>query len=420
MNTKYFYSFLTVLILMFSGILEAHNLNKYSTTSKTNGLNHNSSQAKQVSTKTLQTNKPVATIDAFSQIEAESYTSMSGVQIAGDTGNKVGFIQNGDYIEFDDVDFGTGALSFDVSLGTDNQGGIIEIRLDALDGPLVGSVMGTGTGSFNTFKTFRTNLAPTVTGIHKLYLKFTDGLSEYLFDLDWFKFNTTPIVNPTIDAFSQIEAEDYTEMYGVQAEPCSEGGSNLGYIEYDDYIAFKDVDFGTGALSFEARAASTKATGGAIEIILDDAFLLATPKGVCNVLLTGGNQTYDTFKCNLTSSISGKHDLYLRFTGSTGFLLNLNWFKFNKGTLSVKENLLSENTVKVYLNPASNILNIDDAEQNSEKAIKVINTLGQIVFKTKSNSQNTQIDMGSLHISGLAIIEVISGNKVSTHKVICK
>jgi len=32
--------------------------------------------------------------------------------------------------------------------------------------------------------------------------------------------------------------------------------------------------------------------------------------------------------------VSGKHDLYLKFTGGSGYLFNLNWFRFGKGSNS--------------------------------------------------------------------------------------
>jgi hypothetical protein len=86
--------------------------------------------------------------------------------------------------------------------------------------------------------------------------------------------------------------------------------------------------------------------------------------------------------------------------------------------LSVDEKLLA-NSVKVYPNPVSNILNIN-SEGSSENVITVFNTLGQIVFKTKSNSQNTQINMQSLHIKGFVIVEVIADGTVSNHKVLIK
>jgi len=91
----------------------------------------------------------------------------------------------------------------------------------------------------------------------------------------------------------------------------------------------------------------------------------------------------------------------------------------SQATLSVEENLQTGTTLKVYPNPVSSILTIESVS-NSEKEITVINTLGQVIFKTKSKSTSTQLDMQSLNVSGLVLVQVIEEGKVSTHKVIVK
>jgi hypothetical protein len=67
-------------------------------------------------------------------------------------------------------------------------------------------------------------------------------------------------------------------------------------------------------------------SGGTIELRLDSA--TGTLVGSCAVSGTGGWQTWTTKTCAV-SGATGTHDLYLRFTGGSGFLFNLNWWKFN-------------------------------------------------------------------------------------------
>jgi len=88
-------------------------------------------------------------------------------------------------------------------------------------------------------------------------------------------------------------------------------------------------------------------------------------------------------------------------------------------TLSVNEKLLSSTMVKVYPNPVSGTLNIN-SEGSSENVINVFNALGQLVFSTKSNKTDTQIDIQSLNLSGVVIVQVIADGTVSNHKVIVK
>ncbi|WP_336741599.1 carbohydrate-binding protein [Paenibacillus sp. y28] len=136
----------------------------------------------------------------------------------------------------------------------------------------------------------------------------------------------SPTVTPAaLNAFSTIEAESYNSMSGVQKETSSEGGQNVGYIEQGDFIGFNNVNFGAGATSFEARVASNTA-GGNIEIRLDSP--TGTLAGTCSVANTGGWQTYVTQSCPV-SGATGTRQVYLKFTGGSGYLFNINWFKFS-------------------------------------------------------------------------------------------
>ncbi len=143
----------------------------------------------------------------------------------------------------------------------------------------------------------------------------------------------TPTPTPTPgprSAFTQIEAESYDSQSGIQTETCNEGGQNIGYIENGDYAIYNNIDFDNGAESFQARAASAT-SGGNIEIRLDS--LTGTLIGTCPVAGTGNWQTWAAATCKVRG-VSGKHDLYLKFTGGSGYLFNLNWFKFGTGSNS--------------------------------------------------------------------------------------
>ncbi|OMD22795.1 hypothetical protein BJP48_28250 [Paenibacillus odorifer] len=147
------------------------------------------------------------------------------------------------------------------------------------------------------------------------------GVSKVIWNAaEWLKTNYYA-------AYSTIEAERYTSMSGVKNEASSEGGQNVGYIENGDYIVFNNVNFGSvSPTSFEARVASGT-SGGNIEIRLDSS--TGTLVGTCPVAGTGGWQTWVTKTCAI-SGATGTHNVYLKFTGSSGYLLNLNGFKFIK------------------------------------------------------------------------------------------
>jgi hypothetical protein len=126
------------------------------------------------------------------------------------------------------------------------------------------------------------------------------------------------------EAEGVIEAESCDYKSGIETETCSEGGTDVGYIEDGDYIGFKNIDL-TGADKADFRVASN-GSGGNIEVRLDsaDGKLI----GKAEVGSTGGWQDWTTKTCTIEPT-SGKHDVYLVFTGGESYLFNINWWKPN-------------------------------------------------------------------------------------------
>lgn len=128
----------------------------------------------------------------------------------------------------------------------------------------------------------------------------------------------------TLNPFVRQEAETIAQESGLETEAASEGGMNVGFIENGDWIKVKNVAFGSGARSFTARVASAT-SGGTIELRLGGTG--GTVVGRCTVPGTGGWQTWTTVSCSV-SGATGAQDLYLRFTGGSGYLFNVNWWQF--------------------------------------------------------------------------------------------
>ncbi|WP_250004893.1 family 43 glycosylhydrolase [Actinoplanes sp. M2I2] len=130
--------------------------------------------------------------------------------------------------------------------------------------------------------------------------------------------------NGTLNPYARQEAETIAWSSGVETEPSSEGGLNVANIENGDYVKVKGVAFGGGATSFTARVASAT-SGGRIEVRTGSP--TGALAGTCTVPGTGGWQAWTSVSCTMTG-LSGTQDLYLRFTGGGGFLLNVNWWQF--------------------------------------------------------------------------------------------
>ncbi|WP_437963383.1 glycoside hydrolase family 43 protein [Sorangium sp. So ce260] len=176
----------------------------------------------------------------------------------------------------------------------------------------------------NSYFFYHNGALPGGGGFHR-----STAVEQFTFNAD----GTIPTIRMTkegapgvgnLNPYVMTEAETIAWESGVETEACSEGGMDVGMIENGDYIKVKGVDFGTGAVSFDARVASAT-SGGNIELRLDSA--TGTLVGTCMVQGTGGFQTWVTTSCAVDGA-TGIHDLYLKFTGGDGFLFNVNWWKF--------------------------------------------------------------------------------------------
>ncbi|MFI9615747.1 ThuA domain-containing protein [Streptomyces sp. NPDC052023] len=126
-------------------------------------------------------------------VEAESYTSGSGVQVAAHApasgGRTLGYIDNGDWAGYSGLST-AGAKTFTAKVSSAGAGGTIEVRSGSATGTLLGSVAVPVTGGWETFTTVTTTLTGAASG--PLFLRFTGG-SGALFDIDTFSLGAEPV-----------------------------------------------------------------------------------------------------------------------------------------------------------------------------------------------------------------------------------
>jgi len=127
--------------------------------------------------------------DPFVQNEAEDFNEKQGIVIENstETAKNICDAQDGEWIKFNDVDFGTGALALDVRVASATEGGNLEIRLDRLDGPIIGNCKVERTGGWQKWVTKSCEIKE-IKGIHDVYFKFV-GAPGVLFNMNWWKFS---------------------------------------------------------------------------------------------------------------------------------------------------------------------------------------------------------------------------------------
>lgn len=120
----------------------------------------------------------------FYGLEAEAAAAAHNIE-RFETG--IGYVDNGDWLRYDGVDFGAGVTTLfaNVAVPDVEAGKQIEVRVDALDGPLLGVMTVQGTGGWDQYVTQALTLEP-VSGVHDLYFRFRGGYG--VANIDGFRF----------------------------------------------------------------------------------------------------------------------------------------------------------------------------------------------------------------------------------------
>ncbi len=132
----------------------------------------------------------------------------------------------------------------------------------------------------------------------------------------------SPLIVPGI-----IQAEDYSNMNGVQLEPTSDvgGSDNVGYIDNADWLEYNVTVTNTGNYDFDFRSASL-GNGGTLVLEIDG--IKATE---ITLPITGGWQNWYTTLQRKISLTKGNHNLKVIATKG-GF--NLNYFTVSESIKS--------------------------------------------------------------------------------------
>jgi hypothetical protein len=140
---------------------------------------------------------PGGTVGARSTIQAESFAAKSAHPQTEPTtdaggGQDVGFIGNGDWLQYNNVDFGSAPLTqFVARVASGAAGGVsglVEVHLDSLSNPAIGSFAIANTGGWQSWRTVPANIGGT-TGVHTVFLRFVTGSGQDFVNVNWFTFS---------------------------------------------------------------------------------------------------------------------------------------------------------------------------------------------------------------------------------------
>ncbi|MBP0987032.1 MAG: carbohydrate-binding protein, partial [Oscillospiraceae bacterium] len=172
----------------------------------------------------VKNDQPQVIRDAFVKIEAESADDKGNLEIAEQAENLtvLGFIKNGAFALYKNVDFGDGAKYFYMqanSHAVNASGGTVSLHLDAPDGKVIGSItLEPDAPDWMTYSQYFTEIELTK-GLHDLYLTFSNETTMYVMNIDHFVFTKekTDVVNPPegvkkgdVNADGSIDLKDVT------------------------------------------------------------------------------------------------------------------------------------------------------------------------------------------------------------------
>jgi hypothetical protein len=131
------------------------------------------------------------------------------------------------------------------------------------------------------------------------------------------------VVSKVSSAWSlQVEAENFTNQSGVQTEACTEGGSNVGWIDAGDWMVYGNINFPTsGSYRVEYRVASP--SGASLSLDLNAGSIQL---GQVSIPATGGWQNWTT----VTQTVNINAGTYNVGVYAPAGGWNLNWIRFTK------------------------------------------------------------------------------------------
>ena len=215
----------------------------------------------------------------------------------------------------------------------------------------------------------------------------------------------------------KIQAEDYNTQSGLSVEDTSDvfGGQNIGSTDTGDYAEYLVLVEETGLYELDIRYAASFQQGiMQLEMINNDS---NQSLGWFTIPITGDWQNWYTLSSEIQLT-KGAYTLKMTVL-QPGF--NINWFNFTlTESLGFNNELNNNSHIKIYPNPAENILNID-LESKSIDSLTLYDINGRQIFQHMYSTYPTKILLNVPNIdSGIYILRITSGEQVYHKKVFKK
>jgi hypothetical protein len=253
------------------------------------------------------------------KVEAEAYATMSGVATESTAdaggGSDVGWIDQGDYMDYSVNVAAAGQYSIGFRVATPNAGA--SFQLTKTDGTVLATVKVPNTGGYQTWQT-ATVTVTLAAGVQTLRIKST---AAPIWNINWMQF-TQSVSTPTgISIPGTIQAESYSAMSGIGTETTGDtgGGQDVGWLDNGDWMDYAVNVTTAGRYTANFRIA-TPNVGASFQVLTSSGVVLST----VTVPITGGYQTWQNVSVTLNLP-AGSQTLRIKSTGSS--IWNINWWQ---------------------------------------------------------------------------------------------
>lgn len=353
------------------------------------------------------------------KIEAENYSAMSGVkkEPTNDTGGgqDVGWIDKDDWMDYRVYVDSSGVYTASFRIATALNNGKLQLRKS--DGTVLATVDIPNTASYQGWctRSVTVNLSQ---GYQTIRIVSTEAVN---WNINWMSF--TRGVSAGIPIPSKVQAEDYSQMSGIQMEPTGDtgGGLNVGWINKNDWMDYTVYAAAGGTYTVNLRLATSNYSAR-LEIRKQDGTVLNS----VNIPGTGGYQKWVTVSTSINIP-SGKQTLRIVSTSTQDW--NINWIEFVRPDAAIAQTLNislqdSITSFRVFPNPVTDKLSIEINNDNKGTIhVQVCSMGGSIVkeFKLIKNVQGKQnFDLKTDDLAkGLYIMRLQYEDKVDS-KIIVK
>jgi len=154
---------------------------------------------------------------AASSFDAESHPGSAPVVVNGDA---ITELTHDSWSRYDGIDFGSGSDLLSIEAATPGKGGTLEVRAGAKDGPLLGAIDITHTGSWTLYRPYTTRLKPGLAGVKTVFFRFTDAFGQggNLYNVKNFTFGKAvqprpPVTRNRLSVYPPVPGLDPSPYY---------------------------------------------------------------------------------------------------------------------------------------------------------------------------------------------------------------